>query len=112
MCHATFDLKLGKVRHVAVRDVWVHVSFLHFLMINLGSSPPKAIVLVNKTGLFLKLGGPAPVFVGLVTEWALIGLPSPRVADSNQLRPIAEFHGTVDGKGMHIGDTDVILNLV
>ena len=97
---------------MAVIDVWVHCGRLHLLMINFGSGPPKAIVLVNKIGLFLKLGGPAPVFVGLVTEWALIGLPSPRVADSNQLRPIAEFHGTVDGKGMHIGDTDVILNLV
>jgi len=112
MCHATVDLKLGKVRHVAVRDVWVHCGNLHILIINFGSSPPKAILSVNKTGLFLKLGGPELVFVGLVTEWALIGLLSPRVADPNQLLPSAEFHGTVDGKGMHIGDTDVILNLV
>ena len=112
MCHATFDLKLGKVRLMAVRDVWVHCGTIHILMINFGSSPPKAIVLVNKTGLFLKLGGPAPVFVGLVTEWALIGLRSPRVADPNQLSPIAEFHGTVDGKGMHVGDTIIILLLV
>jgi len=93
MCHATFDLKLGKVRHVAVRDVWVHCGTLHILMINFGSSPPKTIILV-------------------ITEWALIGLLSPRVADPNQLLPSAEFHGTVDGKGMHVGDTILILLLV
>ena len=112
MCHATFDLKLGKVRHVAVRDVCVHCGSLHILMVNFGSSPPKAIISVNKIGFFLKLGGPTPVFVGLVPPWALIGLLSPRVADPNQLRPIAEFHGTVDGKGMHVGDTIIILLLV
>ena len=112
MCHATFDLKLGKVRHVAVIDVWVHCGRLHLLMINFGSGPPKAIVLVNKIGFFFKLGVPMRVFVRLVPPWALIGLLSPRVADPNQLRPIAELHGTVDGKGMHEGDTDVILNLV
>ena len=97
---------------MAVRDVWVHVSFLHFLMINLGSSPPKAIVLVNKIGFFFKLGVPTKVFVGLVPPWALIGFLSPRVAGPNQLRPIAEFHGTVDGKGMPVGDTIIILLLV
>ena len=81
-------------------------------MVNFGSSPPKAIISVNKIGFFLKLVGPTPVFAGLIFPGALIGLLSPRVADPNQLRPIAELHGTVDGKGMHEGDTDVILNLV
>ena len=112
MYHATFDLKLGKVRHVAVRDIWVHCGTIHILMINFGSSPPKAIISVNEIDFFLKLGGPTPVFVGLIFPGALIGLRSPRVAVPNQLLPIAEFHGTVDGKGMHEGDTVGILLLV
>ena len=112
MCDATFDFKLSKVRHVAVCDVWVHCGLLHTLMKIFGSSPPKTIILVNKIGFELELCCPTIVVFTFVTEGALIGLLSPRVADPNQLRPIAELLGTVDGKGMHVGDTNIILLLV
>lgn len=109
MLWAAPDIKEGIVCHVHVLDVWIDGCHREAVMVVLCVDPPESIICINVVGLFFELIRPPPVTIG---PGAMVLFAAPRIADSDQLRTIAQLHRAIDSEGVSIWHSNRVRILI
>lgn len=104
------QIEEGIVGQVHVGDVGIDRRHLEVLLVEICVHPPETIVLIDEADLLLEVFSPHRLVT--VGPRAPVLLASPRIADLNQLRTVAQLLRVVDREGVSVWHSNAVRILV